>query len=206
MSFAIIVEAIRDGVEIVMAISTATLPLGIAVLAYMVGNARLVIIAVVNVLAAVTGSVLVMEFVVTKLMSVSIFTPPFLIAGRPGHVDRLFPVFVEQISEGDGGTRCSHRRCHSRGDVHFGLDRSSSRGDTCLLLFLFTDDSSAARECNGSRWTGSSFGCSGFQHHFDPCVDPWNSAFFLETPKDVEADLPPALPSFSKPSGCRGRK
>lgn len=80
MSFAIIVEAIRDGVEIVMAISTATLPLGIAVLAYMVGNARLVIIAVVNVLAAVTGSVLVMEFVVTKLMSVSIFTPPFLIA------------------------------------------------------------------------------------------------------------------------------
>ena len=46
----------------------------------MVGNRRLVIIAIINVLAAVTGSVLVMECLVTHLMPVSIFTPPFLIA------------------------------------------------------------------------------------------------------------------------------
>ena len=46
----------------------------------MVGNPRLVIIAIINVLAAVTGSVLVMECLVTHLMPVSIFTPPFLIA------------------------------------------------------------------------------------------------------------------------------
>ena len=80
MSFAIIVDAIRDGVEKVMALSTATLPLGLAVLMYMVGNARLVIIAVINVLGAVAGSVLVMNHIVIKLMPVSIFTPPFLIA------------------------------------------------------------------------------------------------------------------------------
>ena len=80
MSFAIIVDAIRDGVEKVMALSTATLPLGLAVLMYMVGNARLVIIAVINVLGAVTGSVLVMNYIVIKLMPVSIFVPPFLIA------------------------------------------------------------------------------------------------------------------------------
>ena len=46
----------------------------------MVGNPRLVIIAIINVLAAVAGSVLVMECLVTHLMPVSIFTPPFLIA------------------------------------------------------------------------------------------------------------------------------
>ena len=80
MSFAVIVEAIKNGVEEVMAISTATLPLGIGVLAYMVGNGRMVIIAMINVLAAVAGSVLVMNYIVVKLMPVSIFTPPFLIA------------------------------------------------------------------------------------------------------------------------------
>ena len=78
MSFAIIVDAIRDGVEKVMVLST--LPLGLAILMYMVGNARLVIIAVINVLGAVAGSVLVMNHIVIKLMPVSIFAPPFLIA------------------------------------------------------------------------------------------------------------------------------
>mmetsp|Transcript_102478 Transcript_102478/g.142779 ORF Transcript_102478/g.142779 Transcript_102478/m.142779 type:complete len:1178 (+) Transcript_102478:175-3708(+) len=80
LSFAMLVETISSGVEVVMAISAATLPAGLAVLAHMVGNVRLVIIATVNVLAAVTGSVLVMDLLVVRLMPVSLFTPPFLIA------------------------------------------------------------------------------------------------------------------------------
>ena len=80
LSFALLVETIRCSVEVVMAISAATLPAGLAVLAHMVGNVRLVIIATVNVLAAVTGSVLVMDLLVVRLMPVSLFTPPFLIA------------------------------------------------------------------------------------------------------------------------------
>ena len=80
LSFALLVETVSSGVELVMAISAATLPLGLGVLARMVGNPRLVIIATLNVLAAVTGSVLVMDWVVVRLMPVSLFTPPFLIA------------------------------------------------------------------------------------------------------------------------------
>lgn len=80
LSFALLVETIHSGVEVVMAISATTLPAGLAVLAHMVGNVRLVIIATVNVLAAVTGSVLVMDLLVVRLMPVSLFTPPFLIA------------------------------------------------------------------------------------------------------------------------------
>ena len=52
----------------------------------MVGNPRLVIIAIINVLAAVTGSVLVMECLVTHLMPVSIFHAALLDCSGPVHV------------------------------------------------------------------------------------------------------------------------
>ena len=45
----------------------------------MVGNGRLAAIAVVNVIAALTGSVLIMHFFVSKIMTVSLFTPAFAI-------------------------------------------------------------------------------------------------------------------------------